>query len=113
MYFVSVLIACRNNVSSLSYAALMRANEPETVIIVLILTVCSSIFLLVNITYHGSSSAPVVCSPILIGENIQWGRDWVWVIHNYIYGCSRRRTFSPSSDGEIRFTVVHSICQES
>ena len=56
-------IACRNNVSGcfncLAYAALMRANKPETVIIVLILTVCSShMFTCVNITYHGLSAAP-------------------------------------------------------
>ena len=59
--------------NSLAYAALMRANEPETVIIVLILTVCSShVFTCANITYHGSSAVP---GSTIDGLYIQWGRD--------------------------------------
>ena len=74
-----LLIARRYNVSALfvfnsfAYAALMRANKPETVIIVLILTVCSSHgFTCVNITCHGSSAAPGSTIDRLY---VQWGRD--------------------------------------
>ena len=59
------LIACKNYVSavcafnSLVYAALKRANKPETVSIVLILTVCSSqLCTCVNTMSHGSSATP-------------------------------------------------------
>ena len=59
------LIACKNYVSavcafnSLVYPALKRANRPETVSIVLILTVCSShLCTCVNTTSHGSSATP-------------------------------------------------------
>ena len=59
------LIACKNYVSavcafnSLVYAALKRANKPETVSIVLILTVCSlHLCTCVNTMSHGSSATP-------------------------------------------------------
>ena len=71
------------------YAALMRANKPETVSIVLILTVCSShLYTYLYEHYNGSSATPgLTISRVYIG-----GRDWVMVIYAYIYGCSRRRT---------------------
>ena len=71
------------------YATLMRANKPETVSIVLILTVCSShLYTYLYEHYNGSSAMPgLTISRVYIG-----GRDWVMVIRAYIYGCSRRRT---------------------
>ena len=69
------------------YAALMRANKPETVSIVLILTVCSShLYTYLCEHYNGSSATPGLAISRV------YGRDWVMVIHAYIYGCSRRRT---------------------
>ena len=75
--------------NNLVYAALMRANKPETVSIVLILTVCSShLYTYLYEHYNGSSATPgLTISRVYIG-----GRDCVVVIHAYIYGCSRRRT---------------------
>ena len=55
--YVSTLCTLNNLVNA--FAALMRANKPETVSIVLILTVCSShLYTYLYEHYNGSSATP-------------------------------------------------------
>ena len=78
--YVSTSCTLNNLVNA--YAALMRANKPETVSIVLILTVCSShLYTYLYEHYSGSSATPrLAISRVYIG-----GRDWVMVINAYLW----------------------------
>ena len=67
---MSTLCTLNNLVNA--YAALMRANKPETVSIVLILTVCSShLYTYLYEHYNGSSATPgLAISRVYIGVGI-------------------------------------------